>query len=344
MSSIMTYHPEWIREDFVDFIAEKINPMWAWKRAKASVIAITALSEDFFKIQLRPNHNFKAKHLHAGQSILVTVVVAGVRQQRSYSVIERLPNGDLVIAVRVQGVVSKKLCQIRTQQVLEISQPQGDFQLDPKDQSRLLIASGSGITAIYSLLKKALSDRIPDQSSPLNLIYFTRDRAFHVELEQLAEQYAHFHYHLIDTAATQQHLDIELLNQRVADFKTATTYACGAKGMMQSLNQIYNDLDLKAQLKQEFFQITVDENLPEQQVTFLRAQQQFQADSNLLQSAEKAGLKPTHGCRIGICNTCTCTKVSGSTKNILTGEIDHGTNTQIKLCVSQAISPVVINL
>lgn len=344
MSSIMTYQAEWIREDFVDFIAEKINPMWAWKQAKASVIAIEPLSEDFFKIQLRPNHNFKAKHLHAGQSILVTVVVAGVRQQRSYSVIEQLANGDLVIAVRAQGVVSKRLCKMPKQQVLEISQAQGDFLLDPQDQSRVLIASGSGITAIYSLLKQALSERLYNEISQIDLIYFTRDRAFHVELEQLAERYAHFNYHLIDTSEIQQHLEIELLKQRVPHFQTATTYACGAKGMMQSLNQIYTDLNLQDQLKQEFFQITVDENLPEQQVTFLRAQQQFQADSNLLESAEKAGLKPTHGCRIGICNTCTCTKVSGSTKNMITGEIDHGTNTQIKLCVSQAISPVVINL
>src|SRR5690554_1557936 len=57
-----------------------------------------------------------------------------------------------------------------------------------------------------------------------------------------------------------------------------------------------------------------------------------------------AGLSPAHGCRMGICNTCSCTKVSGSVLNLLTGEIDHNHNTQIKLCVTQAISPVVINL
>ena len=344
MSSIMTYQPEWIREDFVDFIVEKINPMWAWKRAKAAVIAIDALSEDFFKIQLRPNLNFKARDLKAGQSILVTVVIEGVRQQRSYSVIEQLKNGDVIIAVRVQGVVSKCLTQMPIHQVIEISQAQGDFLLDPQDQSRVLIASGSGITAIYSLLKQALAQDESDSPTQIDLIYFTRDRAFHVELQQLAEQHAHFHYHLIDTAQTRQHLDLALLKKITPHFQTATTYACGAQGMMQSLNQIYADLNLQDQLKQEYFHIQVDENLPVQDVTFLRSQQQFQADRNLLESAEQAGLRPTHGCRIGICNTCTCTKVSGSTKNIITGEIDHGNNTQIKLCVSQAISPVVINL
>ena len=27
--SNMQYQPQWVREDFVDFIAEKINPVWA---------------------------------------------------------------------------------------------------------------------------------------------------------------------------------------------------------------------------------------------------------------------------------------------------------------------------
>ena len=36
MSSQMQYQPEWVREDFVDFIVEKINPVWAWKKVKAS--------------------------------------------------------------------------------------------------------------------------------------------------------------------------------------------------------------------------------------------------------------------------------------------------------------------
>ena len=114
--------------------------------------------------------------------------------------------------------------------------------------------------------------------------------------------------------------------------------------MMQSLQQIYTDLKIQNQLKQEYFQVLADESLAEQSVTFLRSQQQFLAKTNLLESAEQAGLKPTHGCRMGMCNTCTCTKVSGSTQNMLTGEIDHAANTQIKLCISQALSPVVINL
>ena len=202
------------------------------------------------------------------------------------------------------------------------------------------MASGSGITAIYSLLLEALTD----SNRPVDLIYFSRDEAFHADLEQLFQQYPQFNYHYINTVQQKQHLNIKLLQSLVTDFQQRQTYACGANAMMQSINQIYQDLNITARLKQEYFQIVVDESLEAQPIVFLRSQQEFEARSNLLESAEHAGLKPTHGCRMGICNTCTCTKVSGSTKNILTGEIDHDSNTQIKLCISQAVSPVVINL
>lgn len=336
----LSYQPEWVREDFVDFIAAKINPLWAWKKVKASIVKTRALSPDFYQIELRPNRNFKYQQLQAGQSILVTVVIEGVRQQRHYSIVKVLANGDIILAVKRQGKVSKALSELTFGSIVEISQAQGEFTLSQEHTALLLIASGSGISAIYSLLQAALKQ----SKREISMLYFSRDEAFHAELQQLATHYPQLSYQHFNTLKTKQHLNIELLEQYVADFKQRQTYACGANGMMQSLQQIYTDLKIQNQLKQEYFQVLADENLTEQSVTFLRAQQQFLAKTNLLESAEQAGLKPTHGCRMGVCNTCTCTKVSGSTKNMLTGEIDHAANTQIKLCISQALSPVVINL
>ena len=340
MSSTMQYQPEWVREDFVDFIAEKINPVWAWKKVKAVVIKTRALSPDFYQIQLRPNRNFKHQQFKAGQSVLVTVEIAGVRQQRSYSVVKFLKNGDIIIAVKQQGKVSNVLTQLAYGNIVEVSQPQGDFVLENHTSPLLLIASGSGITAIYSLLLEALKN----EKRPVDVIYFSRDEAFHADLEQLYQQNAQFNYHYINTTQQKQHLTAELLDSLVPDFQKRQSYVCGSTAMMQSANQIFQDLNIAENLKQEYFQIAVDESLEAQPVVFLRAQQEFVAKANLLESAEKAGLKPTHGCRMGMCNTCTCTKVSGSTKNMLTGEINHDANTQIKLCISQAVSPVVINL
>ncbi|QQN39363.1 ferredoxin reductase [Acinetobacter sp. CS-2] len=340
MSHVMQYQPQWIREDFVDFIAEKINPVWAWKKVKASIVDVQMLSSDFYQIELQPNHNFRADAFHAGQSILVTVVIAGVREQRSYSIVKITANGNVVIAVKRQGKVSNALTHLPVGGVVESSQVQGDFTLSSSQQPILLLASGSGITAIYSLLQQAIRQKV----SQIDLIYFSRDEAFDAELQRLAEQHPQFQYHHFNTLAQKQHLTAELLESTVPDFQQRQSYACGAKGMMQSLNQIYQQFGIVDQLKQEYFQVVVDENAVVQPVIFLRAQQEFEAKTNLLESAEQAGLRPAHGCRMGICNTCTCTKVSGSTKNLLTGEIDHDSNTQIKLCISQAVSPVTINL
>ena len=112
MSHVMQYQPQWIREDFVDFIAEKINPVWAWKKVKASIVDVHMLSSDFYQIELQPNHNFRADAFRAGQSILVTVVIAGVREQRSYSIVKIAANGHVVIAVKRQGKVSNALTRL----------------------------------------------------------------------------------------------------------------------------------------------------------------------------------------------------------------------------------------
>ena len=58
MSHVMQYQPQWVREDFVDFIAEKINPVWAWKKVKATLVSIQMIGDDFYQIQLQPNRNF----------------------------------------------------------------------------------------------------------------------------------------------------------------------------------------------------------------------------------------------------------------------------------------------
>ena len=46
MSAQLNYQPHWIREDFVDFVLQKIKPTFAWKRILAEVTAVKSLSSD----------------------------------------------------------------------------------------------------------------------------------------------------------------------------------------------------------------------------------------------------------------------------------------------------------
>ena len=43
----------------------------------------------------------------------------------------------------------------------------------------------------------------------------------------------------------------------------------------------------------------------------------------LLEQAEDAGLAPEHGCRMGICNTCSCRKSAGTVRNVISGALSQ---------------------
>ena len=47
---------------------------------------------------------------------------------------------------------------------------------------------------------------------------------------------------------------------------------------------------------------------------------------------------------MGICHTCTCRKLSGTVKNMLTEEVSAATEEEIELCISAPLSDLVIDL
>ncbi len=69
---------------------------WAWKRVLAEVTAVQPLHTDMVLIKLKPNRNFNFDQVCAGQSILLTLLIDGVYQQRSYSIIEVTTQGELL--------------------------------------------------------------------------------------------------------------------------------------------------------------------------------------------------------------------------------------------------------
>ena len=64
----------------------------------------------------------------------------------------------------------------------------------------------------------------------------------------------------------------------------------------------------------------------------------------LLEQAEDAGLAPDHGCRMGICNTCSCRKTAGTVRNVFTGETSSASDERIRICVSVPLGDVSLEL
>ena len=71
--------------------------------------------------------------------------------------------------------------------------------------------------------------------------------------------------------------------------------------------------------------------------------------STLLEQAESAGLSPAHGCRMGICHTCTRSLTCGTVRDAVTGEVTSGqqsaaSGVEIRVCVSVPVGDVEIDL
>jgi len=337
------YRPHWIREDFVDFVLGQVNSMWTWHRVMAKIVAIESMPDDMVKISLQPNRLFDFSKMQPGRFIMVTVPVEGVQHQRAYSLVNSPDSRTLVLGIKRQGRVSRYLAnQARVGDVIGISQATGDFTLNDKPSPKLLIAGGSGITPMIPMVRQILSD----STDAVTLIYYSRAPAFRTELEPLARQHPRLRLHIIvDSAEHPAYFDAHTLDRLCPDAADCDTYVCAAPGLMNAARSIWAERGWEQRLHQEsFVPVTVDSQASSFPVTFRRSQRDFQAKGNLLASAEAAGLRPTFGCRMGICNTCVCNKVSGVVRNLTTGEINDLNNVQIKLCVSEALSPAEIDL
>lgn len=64
----------------------------------------------------------------------------------------------------------------------------------------------------------------------------------------------------------------------------------------------------------------------------------------LLEQLERAGERPAHGCRIGICHSCKCRKQTGTVQNLVTGEVSSEPDQEIQLCISVPRSDLRLDL
>ena len=65
---------------------------------------------------------------------------------------------------------------------------------------------------------------------------------------------------------------------------------------------------------------------------------------SLLEGLEAAGLRPKHGCRMGICNTCVCTRQSGATRHLHDGRRETEPDAAVRLCVSAPSTDLSLDL
>jgi stearoyl-CoA 9-desaturase NADPH oxidoreductase len=339
----------------IDGYLEQISPMMVTGECRAEVIAVRHDTEDSVTLGLRSNRVWQGAR--AGQFVQVSVEIDGVRHARCYSLASPEDSGrELEITVKrhPEGLVSCFLAdRVRAGMVLGLSQADGDFHLpDPRPDSILLIGAGSGITPLIGILRTLFAE---GHCGEIALIQYAPDperTIYCEELDRLAAEQPNFRLSRSYTRAPgagelEGHFSPAHLPQAGPSFAEAETFACGPPALLDAVRGTWaNGLEHRLHVESFLPPSLISASEPgEGKIRFSGSGVEVQnSGASLLEQAEQAGVQPQFGCRMGICHTCTCRKVSGTVKNLLTDEVSSGPDQSIQLCVSAPLSDLVIDL
>jgi ferredoxin-NADP reductase len=324
-------------------------------------------------LTLRPDRAWRG--FRAGQHVGLTVEIDGVRETRFYSpACSEHTDGEIELTVRSHpaGKVSRYLNEhAHRGMVVGCSAAEGELVLPRKRPERLLLISGgSGITPVMSILRTLHQEGHPSHVTFLHYARTRRHVPYRDELERIAGGAPNIRVELVGTreggtrkggagagdasqsAPTDRHLTGHLLRRLAPDYDGAHTYVCGPPSLIAAVRALRAADGVDGPLWVESFQppafapaedgITTN---PEGSVRFVRSGKRAQSDGRcLLEQAERAGLRPAYGCRMGICRMCTARKTQGSVRNLLSGRVSGGAGEDIQICVSAPVGDVELAL
>lgn len=333
-----------------DRYLELLNPLLTTQDTRARIVDIDRTVPEMTTLTLRPARRCR---FEAGQHIRLGVVVDGVRHTRCYSPSTSQYDDRIVLTVRAHpdGLVSRYLHDCaRPGDVVDLGAADGDFVLPPVRPDRLLLVSGgSGITPVLSMLHTLANE---GHTGAITFLHYARtpaDVPQRARLDELAAR-ANVEVVLAYTGGDGGHLRgrfrREHLDAVVPWFAGTPTYACGPAGLTARVREVYREVGAEHRLRTEEFTLPVlDTSDATGEVRFTASG--VVADNTgatLLEQAEAAGLRPDHGCRMGICHTCTSIRRSGCTRDVRTGELDAEPDTRIRICVNAPVGDVAVEL
>ncbi len=343
----------------VDRYLELFDPTWSLDQVRAEVTAVRRQTADSVTLSLRPNGNWKG--FRAGQFLRLTVEIDGVRRTRCYSPANSVHAADGQIELTAKahggGFVSKFLRDaVRPGMVVSLSQAEGSFALPQQRPERvLLISGGSGITPVMAMLRTLCDEGHSGRITFLHYCRAASDLIYAEELAAIAARYPNVEL-LRAFADTEQCGELQGLFHReqlaaaVPDYAEAATFLCGPPGMMQAVRKVWAEDGIEQRLHLEHFTASptpASEVIGSAggEVRFARSERLAANNgATLLDQAEAAGLRPEAGCRMGICHTCTCRKLSGQVRDSRNGRLSDGGEADIQICVSVPVGTVTLDI
>lgn len=338
----------------VDRFLEPFNPMWSATQVRGRIEAVQRQTRDSVTITVRPNRHWQG--FVAGQYARIEVEIDGVRRSRCYSLASAAPGRDGAVEFTIKqqdgGLVSTFLyAYAQVGMVLGLSQAEGEFVLPESPTTPLLlVAGGSGITPVMSMLR-TLDGRA--SSAPVSMLYYVRtaaDTIYGDELAALFARHAGWQLRVIHTRDGGSHFSPAHVDALVADLAAVDTYVCGPAALIDALIALSAERGCEARLRHERFTAPVstaviDPNTVSGELRFIRSERLATNDGrSLLDQAESAGLRPEAGCRMGICHSCTCRKTSGVVRDLRSGKLSSDGEEDIQICVSAAVGDVTLDL
>jgi ferredoxin-NADP reductase len=354
-----------LRSPFVDLLVgphgidrylELIRPEMTVRDARAKVLSVRRQTPRSVTLALQTNAAWSG--FTAGQFLKVGVDIDGVRRTRTYSPAcaeHRAPHNrsgnlrrlELTVTTHPGGCVSNHLNDhLRPGSILHLGAAQGDFVLPEARPQRLaLISGGSGITPVASMLRTLCAEGHTGEIAFLHYARTEADWLYRDEVAQLAERHANLNVQYVATREGGDRFGAHTLTKLIGPIEQAHAAVCGPPALIDAVRETWDDGD---RVLSETFTpptLTVTGSAATGTLRFLRSDRMAEiGPGSLLEQAEAAGLRPEFGCRMGICHTCTCRKVAGTVRNVLTGEVSAEEDEDIQLCISAPAGDVALEI
>lgn len=324
----------------LDRYTELVDPMWT-SEVRGTVVRVRRTTARSVTLWVRPNHPVPFR---AGQFLTVTVEIDGRRHTRCYSPASAECVGliELTVARHEGGLVSEHLYRAaHTGMTVTLSAPGGDFVLpNPRPRRLLLIAGGSGITPVMSIVRTLQEEYYDGEIAVLHYVRTLEDACYRAQFDQMPDVRVLYGCTRGPGGDVTGHLDERHLTDAMP--RPDAVYVCGPPTLVDAVCRHHPDA-----VAESFAPAppTVPDTPGGGRIAFSRSGVETTDDGQqLLQQAEAVGLTPQSGCRMGICHTCTRRKVRGAVRNTTTGEISTADDEAVQICVSVPVGDVEIDL
>ena len=335
----------WFLDRQADFWVGELRARWSLTEQRAQVVEVVRETADTATFVLDPGRGWPGHR--AGQYVPVEVEIAGVRVRRCYSISSGASApGARRIAITVRRVAGGRVspwlhANLRPGAVGRLGAPAGDFLAPASPTPLLLVSGGSGVTPIVAIVRELAAREALADVVVVHCARSAADAAFWPQLSALAA--AHPGLRLIAHRDDRHgYLDAGQLRAHAPDLADRETFVCGPPGLVD----VVRAAAPAERVHVERFVVAPRAPITSAAVTVqLRTRAVIACGpGSLLDQLERAGARPAHGCRMGVCNTCRCTKRSGAVLDLVTGAICAEPDQEIRLCTSVARSDLTLEL